>query len=103
MPLIKVAKIGDIPPGQVIEAEAGDRTVALCNVDGKFYCVDNVCPHIGGPLGQGALQGEILVCPWHGWEFNCVTGANVEDEDMAVDRFTVIVEADDVLVDVPES
>ncbi len=103
MPLVKVAAIKDVPPGQVIEVQAGNRELALCNVGGKLYCVDNLCPHAGGPLAQGALQGEMLVCPWHGWEFNCTTGANDQDEDLTVDRFKVLVEADNILVEVPES
>ena len=103
MPLIKVAKADEVPPGQVIEVQSGDRTFALCNVDGKFYCVDNLCPHAGGPLGQGTLQGEMLVCPWHSWEFSCVTGVNAEDEDLTVDQFKVLVEANDVFIDAPES
>jgi nitrite reductase/ring-hydroxylating ferredoxin subunit len=103
MPFVKVGPSPELAPGQVVEAQAGDRTFAVCNVDGKLYCLDGVCPHAGGPLGQGVLQGQTLTCPWHGWEFNCVTGANVEDEDLVVDQYKIVVENGEILIDVPES
>ena len=46
------------------------RVIALFNVDGTFYALDGVCPHQGGPLGQGTLEGCIVTCPWHGWQFD---------------------------------
>jgi nitrite reductase/ring-hydroxylating ferredoxin subunit len=53
---------------------AGDRVVALFNVAGEFFALDGVCPHQGGPLGQGILEGETVTCPWHGWQFNVCSG-----------------------------
>jgi nitrite reductase/ring-hydroxylating ferredoxin subunit len=103
MPLLKVAPLSELQHGQVVEVAAGDRTFAVCNINGTLHCLDGTCPHAGGPLGQGTLQGEILVCPWHGYEFNCTTGENDADEDLVVDRFPVIVEEGQVLIDVPEN
>jgi nitrite reductase (NADH) small subunit len=103
MALIQVGGLNEVPPGSVREVSHGDRTFALCNLDGKLYCLDGVCPHAGGPLGEGILQGEMLVCPWHGWEFSCVTGANDADEDLTVDQFPVTVENGRIFIDVPES
>lgn len=71
---IRVAKVADIPPGTGTEAVAGDRIVALFNVDGEFFALDGVCPHQGGPLGKGDLQGCIVTCPWHGWQFDVTSG-----------------------------
>jgi nitrite reductase/ring-hydroxylating ferredoxin subunit len=103
MALIKVGPVEAVPPGQVVEARSGERAFAVCNFDGKFYCLDGVCPHAGGPLGEGALQGEMLVCPWHGWEFSCVTGANDSDEDLLVDKYNVVVQNGEIFIDAPES
>ena len=103
MPLLKVGPVQDVAPGQVVEVQAGDRAFAVCNVGGQLHCLDGVCPHAGGPLGQGALQGETLVCPWHGWEFNCITGANDADEDLVVDKYKVLVENGEIFIDAPES
>lgn len=74
MPWHTVANVADVPPGRGIEAVAGDRIVALFNVEGEFFALDGVCPHQGGPLGKGDLQGCILTCPWHGWQFDVRSG-----------------------------
>jgi nitrite reductase (NADH) small subunit len=101
MPLIKVAHANELLPGQMMEVQSGDRLFAICNIDGALHCIDGTCPHAGGPLGQGALQGEMVVCPWHGWEFNCLTGANDADEDLTVDRYPVTVQNGDIFIDAP--
>ena len=54
-----------------MEALVGDGTYAVCNAGGEIHALDGICPHAGGPLGQGALHGTTLVCPWHAWEFDC--------------------------------
>ena len=101
MPLLKVGPLQALPPGSVTEVENGDTTYAVCNVEGKLHCVDGICPHAGGPLGQGNLNGSLLVCPWHGWEFDCATGVNDFDEDLRLETFPVHVQGDEILIDVP--
>jgi 3-phenylpropionate/trans-cinnamate dioxygenase ferredoxin subunit len=71
---IKVADTSDIPMGRVLVVVVGDRHIALCNVDGQFYAIDDLCTHDGGPLGQGELQGDVIECPRHGARFNVRTG-----------------------------
>ena len=71
---IAIARIEECPPGASIERVAGDRMVALANVEGTLHALDGLCPHQGGPLGTGRLCGTILTCPWHGWQFDVVTG-----------------------------
>lgn len=71
---IVIARAEECPPGTSIERVAGDRMVALANVDGTFHAIDGLCPHQGGPLGAGRLCGTVLTCPWHGWQFDVVTG-----------------------------
>jgi nitrite reductase (NADH) small subunit len=91
---------GEAPkPGEVIEAEANGVAVCVANVEGRLAVLGNVCPHRGGPLGQGWVEGETVVCPWHCWAFNTVTGAAEPPETGRVDVFPVKVEADDVLVE----
>jgi nitrite reductase (NADH) small subunit len=101
MALVKVATVGDLPPGRVREIEFANQLFALCNANGEIHCVAGTCPHAGGPLGQGALHGEMLVCPWHGWEFSCVTGVNDVDEDLTIDKYPVVVRGQDVLIEIP--
>jgi nitrite reductase (NADH) small subunit len=73
--------------------DIGDQTFAVCNVAGAVYALDGICPHSGGPLGEGALHGSTLVCPWHAWEFDCRTGANDFDPDVVVATFAAKIEA----------
>jgi nitrite reductase/ring-hydroxylating ferredoxin subunit len=101
MPLVKVKPLVEFPPGEVVELESGDASYAVCNIDGKLHCVCGTCPHAGGPLGQGSLHGNYLVCPWHGFEFDCRTGLNDDDEDMKIDTYPVVVQDGNVFVELP--
>jgi nitrite reductase (NADH) small subunit len=100
MPFVKVGSLAKLPPGSVMEAQVAGRPLAICNAGGTVCAVDGVCPHAGGPLGQGALHGTMLVCPYHAWEFDCRTGENDFDPSIKVQPFAVRVEGDDILVDV---
>jgi nitrite reductase/ring-hydroxylating ferredoxin subunit len=98
---VQVLKSADLAPGQSRVVEVEGRELALFNVEGAFHCLSNVCPHVGGPLGEGALKGETVVCPWHGWRFNVKTGAN-ELGSRKAECFSARVEGDWVLVDLPD-
>ena len=71
---IPIAGVADCPVGSAIERIVEGRVVAICNIDGRFHALDGLCPHQGGPLGRGRLCGTVLTCPWHGWQFDVVTG-----------------------------
>jgi nitrite reductase/ring-hydroxylating ferredoxin subunit len=79
---------------------AGDRELALFNVDGRYYAIDNACVHQGGPLGEGTLDGSIVTCPWHGWRYDVRTGENPLDDRFRVACFPVRVEGTSVLVEI---
>ncbi len=98
---IRVASVSDVPPGSSKEVMADDRVVALFNVEGQFYALDGVCPHAGGPLGEGTLRGTTVTCPWHGWQFDVSTGQNCLNPRMSHQGFPVKVEGNDVLVELP--
>jgi 3-phenylpropionate/trans-cinnamate dioxygenase ferredoxin component len=72
---VSVAKLSELPPGQVRVVEAHGMRVALCNVDGNVYAVEDRCTHDDGPLGEGFLEGEEIECPRHGARFDVKTGA----------------------------
>ena len=99
MALVKVGSLAQLPSGSVMEAEVAGSTYAICNVDGELHALDGICPHAGGPLGQGALHGTTLVCPWHGWEYDCRTGINDFDESVKVELFPVKVENGEIFLD----
>jgi nitrite reductase (NADH) small subunit len=96
---VSVAKLSECPPGTVLERVAGERVIALCNVDGKLFALDGVCPHQGGPLGEGELVGTVLMCPWHGWQFDVCTGQHQLNRRVRQPQFPVRIEADQIQVD----
>jgi nitrite reductase/ring-hydroxylating ferredoxin subunit len=96
---VKVAMADEIPPGEGRVVEAGGQVLALFNVDGRFYALDNACAHRGGPLGEGDLEGTIVRCPWHAWRWDVTTGANVNNPALTMRCFPVTVEHGAVLVD----
>ncbi|MSQ77995.1 MAG: Rieske (2Fe-2S) protein [Nitrospiraceae bacterium] len=98
---VTVAKLADLPPGQCLSVEAEDIGIALCNVGGTIYALDNCCPHAGGPLGEGFIDGDCVECPWHGWRYNVKTGERLENPQIKVDCYAVHVEGDAIQVDVP--
>ncbi|SRR5579871_4057489 len=102
MSFVKVAQVSQLPPGSLTEIALGDDRIALCNVNGQVAAIGGTCPHRGGPLGQGALHGTQVVCPWHAWEWDCRTGANDFDPNQKVPVYAVEVRGDDILIDVPE-
>jgi len=100
MAFVKVAEARNSPPGSARVVEAGGRELALFNVGGEFYCIDNTCPHNEGPLGEGGLEADVVMCPWHAWQFNVRTGRMIYNESMCVATYPCKLTDGDVLVDV---
>ncbi|MBI2155554.1 MAG: non-heme iron oxygenase ferredoxin subunit [Candidatus Rokubacteria bacterium] len=98
MQRVKIAAAHDVAPGEGRVVEAAGRTLALFNVDGTFYAIDNTCSHRGGPLGEGDLDGRIVTCPWHAWRWDVTTGANANNPAVRVPCFPVTVENGAVFV-----
>ena len=99
---IKLTTESELPPAdEAKEFPCGDKTICVANVNGAFSAMDNVCLHRGGPLGQGVIEGDKLVCPWHGWQFDVKSGENCLNRRMTHKSFAVKVEGDDVVVEVP--
>ena len=102
MAMTKVANVGDVPSGAGKVVQAGNTALALFNIGGKFYALDNRCTHVGGPLGQGRVEGTRVTCPWHGSIFDVTTGAVVgPPARRPVATFRVKVEGNEVFVDLP--
>jgi nitrite reductase (NADH) small subunit len=100
MPFTLAAKVADVPVGAVHEIQVAGKAVALANVDGKFFAINNTCLHRGGPLGEGSLQGNIVTCPWHGWEYDVTTGKLLQNPSMGVACYTTEVRGEEVFVDI---
>ena len=98
---VSVAKVSETPAGTISVHQVGDLRIALCNVNGRFYAIDDVCTHDGGPLDQGELQGQLVECPRHGAKFDVTDGrAVVLPAVRPVKTYPVQVDGDDVRVEV---
>ncbi len=97
---VKVASTSDLNPGQCKVADADGKPIALCNVNGTFYALNNACLHQGGPLGEGSMEATTLTCPWHAWQWDVTTGKSTVNPAMGVACYPVKVEGDDVMVEV---
>ena len=96
----RVADAADVPAGRGRVVVAADRELALFNVDGRYYAIDNACVHQGGPLGEGILRGAVVACPWHDWRYDVRTGENPLDDRLRVACYPVRVEGTSVLVEI---
>jgi 3-phenylpropionate/trans-cinnamate dioxygenase ferredoxin subunit len=89
----------DLEGGKLVEA--GGHRIAVFNVGGRYYAIENTCPHRGGPLAEGMVVGEEVICPWHGSRFNVKTGLVLTPPArQGVESFPVRVTGDDVEVEV---
>ncbi len=95
----KVAKKSDIPAGSGLLVDVNGQEVALFNVGGKVQAMYAVCPHQGGPLHEGGLDGKIVTCPWHGWEFDVTNGVCTFNDSITNPVFKVKEEGEDILVE----
>jgi nitrite reductase (NADH) small subunit len=97
---VKVANKSDLPPGQGMVVDVNGNRIALFNVNGEFYALDNTCPHRGGPLGEGMVDESNLTvqCPWHGWSFGLANGISPINASARVEKFEVKVEGEEVKV-----
>ena len=100
----KVAELDELPDGRVKSAKAGNRAIALSHFDGQYAAMDNKCPHQGGPLGEGSIEKGVdgkcwIRCPWHGWDFDPLTGKPPGGhEDTGQETYAVEVRDDGVYI-----
>lgn len=96
---VKVAKTSDLAPGEKMLVEYDGMPVGLFNIDGQFYAIDDVCTHDGGPLVEGELHGDVIVCPRHGARFDVKTGSvRTLPAYAPVGTYQVRIEGDDILI-----
>ena len=101
MAFVKAVSVSEVPPGQAKQAKVGGKTLAIFNVAGRFYAIDDTCPHRGASLCEGELQGHGVVCPWHAAAFDVTTGAHLSPPARSdVAGYKVQVVGEDVQVEV---
>ena len=100
MGMHELCQVSEVPAGSCRAFKINGQGIALHNVDGVFYATQDFCRHKGGSLGKGELQGDVVICPLHGWRFNVITGECLTQRHCKkLRRFPTVVEDDKVLVD----
>ena len=88
-----VGRVADVPAGRGATVELDNGTeLALYNIGGRFYAIENSCPHKGAPLADGLLRGHTVECDWHGWRFDVTTGACLTRADCPLESYEVRIE-----------
>jgi thiamine pyrophosphate-dependent acetolactate synthase large subunit-like protein/CDGSH-type Zn-finger protein/nitrite reductase/ring-hydroxylating ferredoxin subunit len=98
----RVAGLDELPEGRVKTVVAGNETLALTHIDGEYGALNNSCSHQGGPLGEGTIENGCLRCPWHGWDFDPLSGESITQPDSPVSTYPIEVRADGIYVAVEE-
>jgi nitrite reductase (NADH) small subunit/3-phenylpropionate/trans-cinnamate dioxygenase ferredoxin subunit len=86
---VTVAKVGDLSEGASIVATVGERLVAVFLSEGAYYAIDDLCPHMGASLADGAFQSGVVTCPWHAWRFDVRDGRWCDNPKIKIDTFEV--------------
>lgn len=95
----EVAAVSEIAKGEGKTIEKNGKILAVFNVDGNFYAIDNTCLHRGGPLGEGYLDGSIVTCPLHGWQYDVCSGECQTMPNMHVTSYKTKVENGKIFVE----
>jgi nitrite reductase (NADH) small subunit len=98
---VKLAAESELPPpGEAREYSCGNKPICVANVNGVISVLDNICLHRGGPLGQGTIEGNKVVCPWHGWQWDPVTGEASHNANAKVTVYPLKIENGTVMIEI---
>jgi nitrite reductase (NADH) small subunit len=100
MAFTKICKISDVKAGCGRGVEINGKNVAVFNLDGNYFAINDICGHRGGPLSEGEVDGTTVICPWHGWRYNVTNGDNELIPALPTEKYELKIEDDDILVDV---
>ena len=95
---VRIGKVEDVPPGQSRAVKVQGKTIALFNVSGSLFAINNVCPHKGGPLHKGKVKGYVVGCPWHDLQFDVRTGFGTDGGGYCVASYDVQIQDGEIVV-----
>jgi nitrite reductase (NADH) small subunit/3-phenylpropionate/trans-cinnamate dioxygenase ferredoxin subunit len=95
-----VAKTGELPTGAAKTVEVGGKLIAVFHADGRYFAIDDVCPHMGASLAGGEVEAGIVTCPWHAWRFRLADGVWADNPRLKIGSYAVRVVGDEVQVEV---
>jgi len=94
----KIAETSEVPAGQGKIFELDGNQIAVWNLSGNYFAFQNVCPHRGGPVGEGELEGTTITCPWHGWQFDITTCTGTMNPAARLTKYEVMIEGTEIKV-----
>ena len=97
---VKAAETTEVQPGDCLGVKVEGVFIGIYNIDGNYYAMNNICPHLGGVLTYGFLDDNVVTCPLHMWEFDAKTGKCLWPEQEKLPTYPVKIEGNDILVDV---
>jgi nitrite reductase/ring-hydroxylating ferredoxin subunit len=96
---VKVGSVSDLAEGQAKVAQVDGQRIAIFHVGGRYYALEASCPHEGGPLADGVIEGLRIICPWHGYDFHLKIGECGLDPDIRALTYPIKVQDDDLLIE----
>ena len=101
--LVTVARVEDVPEGACAVVEVNGKDVAVFHAEGKFYAIDDRCPHAGASLAGGHVEDGVVTCPWHAWRFRLTDGAWADNPRVKTGCYAVHVVGDEVKLELPDA
>ena len=99
----RVCRLDELTIGKGREFVVAGRVLAVFRLETGVKIIEGICPHAGGPLAQGMVRGEVVTCPWHGWQFDVGSGQHQLNQRICVPSFAAIVDGDEVYAEIPAS
>jgi nitrite reductase/ring-hydroxylating ferredoxin subunit len=96
---VKVGRVSDLAEGEVKVVQVNGQRIALFHIGGRYYALEAACPHEGGPLADGIVEGVRVICPWHGYDFHLKTGECGIDPDLRALTYPVKIQGEDLLIE----
>jgi nitrite reductase (NADH) small subunit/3-phenylpropionate/trans-cinnamate dioxygenase ferredoxin subunit len=99
---VAIGKVDDVPEGGSIVVGVNGKDVAVFRADGRFYAIDDLCPHMGASLSGGYVEDGVVTCPWHFWRFRLADGAWADNPKVKTGCYTVHVVGDELHLELPD-
>lgn len=97
-----VARVGDVPAGEGRSFVAGGKMIGVFLVDGEYFAINDLCPHMGASLAGGYVEGDAVYCPWHAWRFCVKDGTWVDNPRIRTDSYPVRIVGEEIQVELPD-
>ncbi len=103
MAWFELCSAAEVPSGSAKEFVIGQQIIAVFHTDNRFFALDGMCAHQGGPLAQGAVDGHCLTCPWHGWQYDITNGQNLLTGKQMLETYAIEVRDGTLWIEMEDS